>query len=185
MNKRFHHIEADLDTLAAQVARLATCMADMRAKLRTLLDEIAAELNRLDSDVGAVRGPRVIAPIDVRGFAPLGGGGMMVGPPMPEAPFTPPSLRGDPQIRFLGTTMFQNRAVTVFNTSQGIMMMPAVDASSPTSIDQRTSSAGALARAMVDNADLKGATAGAGTKQELGKKVGDLPMSNGHTPEQA
>src|SRR5260221_6451338 len=33
MNKSFHHIEADLDTLAGHVARVATCMADMRAEL--------------------------------------------------------------------------------------------------------------------------------------------------------
>src|SRR6202030_2366417 len=30
MNKRFHHIEADLDTLAADISRLSNCMADMR-----------------------------------------------------------------------------------------------------------------------------------------------------------
>jgi hypothetical protein len=50
-NVRFHRIEADLDALGADVAKAFLCLAEMRASLRALLDEIRSEINRLNSDV--------------------------------------------------------------------------------------------------------------------------------------
>jgi hypothetical protein len=97
----------------------------------------------------------------------------------------PGATVGDPMVGFLGTTMFQERAVSLFNTSQGIVMMPAVDASSPANLDRRVSSVGALSRAMQENAQLKEATAGAMNRKDLVGRFGTLTLSNGQTLEQA
>jgi hypothetical protein len=189
MNKRFHKIEGDLDTLGSQIARLASCMAEMRSNLRMLLDEVAAELNRIDGDIGAMRGSTVIGPPHVKSpLGPLLGGGILTNPNISIGPMisnAPGVTGGDPMVGFLGTTMFQERAVSLFNTSQGIVMMPAVDASSPTNLDRRVSSVGALSRAMQENAQLKEATAGAVNRKELVGRFGALTLSNGQTLEQA
>jgi hypothetical protein len=50
-NLRFHRIEQDLDRLGGDVAKAFLCMAAMRTSLRYLLDEIRAEINRLNNDV--------------------------------------------------------------------------------------------------------------------------------------
>jgi hypothetical protein len=176
-NTRFHHIEADLDALGAKIATLAQCMADMRASLRSMLDEIAAELNRIDSDLGAVKGP-VIKP-------PVFTGGLLTGPAAPismqVATATLPAAASDPAVRYLGSTVFQDKTVSLFNTSQGIVMMPAVDATSPTTVDTRVGSAGAVWQATLDNADLKNATQQAVSKQDLVNRFGNLQLSNGQT----
>jgi hypothetical protein len=186
MNKRFHHVEADLDTLAAQVAKIASCMADMRASLRALLDEIAAELNRVDSDIADLRGPTVVHPLYPNLPAQVGvlTAGALAAANQVSNP-VPGALAGDPAVKFLGTTTYQQRAVSLFNTSQGIVMLPTVDASTPTSIDVRTAGVGALAQAMSDNAAMKAATAGAITRQDLVTNFGNVLLSNGQTVAQA
>lgn len=50
-NLRFHRIEADLAGLGQEVAHAFTCLATMRREIRSLLDELRAEVNRLNSDV--------------------------------------------------------------------------------------------------------------------------------------
>jgi hypothetical protein len=176
-NARFHHIEVDLDALGAKIATLAQCMADMRASLRSMLDEIAAELNRIDSDIGAVKGP-VIKP-------PIFTGGVLTAPVAPISVQVPtatlPGAASDPGVRYLGSTVFQDKTVSLFNTSQGIIMMPAVDATSPTTVDTRVGTAGAVWQATLDNADLKTATQQAVSKQDLVNRFGNLQLSNGQT----
>lgn len=50
-NARFHKIEDDLDALAADIARAFVCMGDQRAEVSKALDEVKAELNRINSDI--------------------------------------------------------------------------------------------------------------------------------------
>ena len=112
-NARFHHIESDLDSLAADVGKAYACLAAMRASLRTLLDELRNEINRLNRDIVALsdKGTR---------------------PPVFEGGRVTDFLdRGD----FLGATKFLDKDVSVWRTSQGVMMLPAV---LPTAIDPRT-----------------------------------------------
>src|SRR5690349_14139057 len=133
-NARFHHIEADLDALGAKIATVAQCMADMRESLRSLLDEIAAELNRIDSDLGSVKGPSGWKPPAIAGVATAAGGGQIVGLQFATQALAgqlPPGTWGDPMVHYLGSTIYQDKAVSLFNTSQGIMIMPAVDVSTP------------------------------------------------------
>ena len=50
-NKRFHAIEADLDTLGVDVKKSFQCLAELRVSLKALLEEVRAEINRLNKDV--------------------------------------------------------------------------------------------------------------------------------------
>lgn len=50
-NRRFHRIEDDLDALSADVARAFVCLGEQRAALARLLDEIRAEINRINGDI--------------------------------------------------------------------------------------------------------------------------------------
>lgn len=72
-NARFHKIEADLDALSADSAKAFHCMAELRAELATLLEEIRLELNRINTDLkklkpstgGGVTLPPVVFPGEV------------------------------------------------------------------------------------------------------------------------
>ncbi len=50
-NRRFHEIETDLDALGADMALAFTCLADMRASIRALLDELRGEINRINAQL--------------------------------------------------------------------------------------------------------------------------------------
>jgi hypothetical protein len=52
-NVRFHNIEHDLDALAADTAKAFVCLAAMRQSLRAMMDEVKAELNRINTDLFA------------------------------------------------------------------------------------------------------------------------------------
>jgi len=179
-NVRLHHIEKDLDSLGSKVATLAECMADMRKSLSALLGEISAELNRIDSDLGSLRGPPVLTPFGSL-LPPTGSTQYIPGYAGP----LPPGGGGDPMIKYLGTTIYQDKAVSLFNTSQGVMIMPAVDVSTPSNVDTRVGSAGAFARAMTENAQLNQATRQSVSKADLVQRFGSLMLTNGQTVQQA
>jgi hypothetical protein len=103
-NVRFHHIEDDLDGVSADVARLFTCMAEMRKDLRTLLDEIRAELNRLNADVFACCDRRRVT--------------------VPQRDIT---LDPAYDFEYVDTMKFLDKYVQVFKTDKGIVMLPAVE----------------------------------------------------------
>jgi hypothetical protein len=185
-NVRLHHIEKDLDSLGSQVATVADCMADMRKSLSALLGEIAAELNRIDSDLGRLQGPVIRDPIFTGAFA------QKFVPPNAIAKATlaypgplPPGTTGDPMLSYIGTTIYQEKAVSLFNTSQGVMIMPAVDVSTPSNVDTRVGAAGAFARAIAENTQLAQATSQAVTKAALVDRFGSLMLTNGQTVQQA
>jgi hypothetical protein len=103
-NARFHKIENDLDALGADVAKAFACLAAMRRSLRALLDELKAELNRLNNDVyQCCRRPTGPGPII--DFLPNFGG-----------------LASE----FLGMSTFDGKNVTLWNTPQGMVMLPAL-----------------------------------------------------------
>ena len=188
-NVRLHQIENDLDALGAKIATVVECMADMRESLRKMFDEVAAELNRLDNDVaGTVKTPSVVGPaytgvLANPGYAINPGIKYAVNPPpmYTYAGSMPPGVEGDPLLNYLGTTMYQERAVSLFNTSQGIMILPAVDVSSPATVDRRVTSAGAMSRAIQENTQIQQAIRGRVDKNALVERFGDLLLSNGQT----
>ncbi|MEV0154963.1 hypothetical protein AB0H57_14620 [Micromonospora sp. NPDC050686] len=106
-NERFHRIEHDLDHLGTDVAKAFSCLAAMRVSLRKLLDEIRAELNRLNAtthDSGAITG------------------GPLVVDKYPNYPLAALDFG-----RYMGTTMFLDKKVSVWQTRQGTVVLPAVE----------------------------------------------------------
>jgi len=102
-NLRFHQIEADLDSLGGDVATLVTCLAAMRSSLRKLLDEIRAELNRLNADVHGRR---------PKGTSTTG-----------KSPY----YTMIDQTKYLGTQKFMDKDVYVYETPTGTLMLPIVE----------------------------------------------------------
>ena len=186
-NGRFHQIETDLDALGAKVAKVTTCLAEMRESLRHALDEISAELNRINSDLGSVKRPPVWKPPIFAGVT-AGAAAQMPNMQFSTHAFAaqlPPGTLEDPMLSYLGSTVYQDRAVSMFNTSQGIMIMPAVDVSTPTVLDSRIGTAGAVSRAAVENVDLDRATSQPFGKPDLLSRFGSISLSNGQTLQQA
>ncbi|MDG4757772.1 hypothetical protein [Micromonospora sp. WMMD710] len=104
-NERFHRIEHDLDHLGTDLAKAFACMAAMRVSLRRLLDEIRAEINRLHSTVHenkVVPGPYTIEQI------PNYIGALDFG-------------------KYMGTTMFLDKKVSIWQTKAGTIVLPAVE----------------------------------------------------------
>jgi hypothetical protein len=155
-NARFHRIEADLDGLNADNARLFACVAEMRLQLRALLDEIKTELNRIDSDLGrnAVKPPIVSAS---------------------PATFATGS--------FLGTTKVGTQTMTMWQTSAGMMMLPAVTAVNPDpTSNTRVQGVGNLAKFIADTPGVATTFGTAGfTKADFVTKFGTQPLADGTT----
>ena len=105
-NERFHLIEHDLDALGTDVAQAFACMAAMRVSLRRLLDEIRAELNRLHTTVhdNLVLDPGVVQVDKIPNYI----GALDFG-------------------KYMGTTMFLDKKVSVWETKQGTIVLPALE----------------------------------------------------------
>jgi len=99
-NTRFHHIEADLDQLFAQIAKLAGAVAGLRSQVAAALADVDGELNRLN---------RLLD----RGDAP---DHRFDAGPIVEMPNS-----------FLGTSMLFDKKVTMWKTAQGLIALPYVN----------------------------------------------------------
>jgi hypothetical protein len=62
-NLRFHRIETDLEALGRDIALAFTCLSAMRRSLRSLLDEIKVEVDRLNDLLGEREGPTFPRPL--------------------------------------------------------------------------------------------------------------------------
>jgi hypothetical protein len=105
-NERFHRIEHDLDHLGTDVAKAFACMAAMRVSLRRLLDEIRAELNRVHTtvhDTGVI--DTGVLQIDK---IPNYMGALDFG-------------------KYMGTTMFLDKKVSIWETKAGTIVLPALE----------------------------------------------------------
>jgi hypothetical protein len=103
-NVRFHQIETDLDAIRADVLKAFSCLATMRANLRSLLDEIRTEVNRINNDVfQCCNKDKVSNPNINTTFANL-----------------------VENANFVGVTQFADKSVSVWKTDKGIMVLPAV-----------------------------------------------------------
>ncbi len=132
-NGRFQKIQADIAALGAEVAKIYTCIATMRANLAARLQEISVELNRIDGEIG----PR---PVEV-------------GPP--------PGVFGQlvDNTKFLGLSQVANQTVSLWNTERGVMVLPTVGqpVGDPSS-DPGVKNASALA-GFASSTDVQGAFA--------------------------
>jgi hypothetical protein len=158
-NKRFDNIKHDIDNLGVEVAKAFTCLAAMRHDLRLLLDEIRAELNRIDVDLyTCCVGERVVVPNLNQDLV------RSIGPK-----------------DYLGTTMFFGKAVSVWKTSQGNMLLPLTigPATDPTE-DPRVKRPAALGSFIEETPEVRAIFAGGPvTKQRFIDALGALRTKDG------
>ncbi len=157
-NLRFHRIEGDIDGLAAEIAKLYACVAAMRSQLHDRLDELKAEINRIDGDVFALQqhGTSVI---------PGRYSGLIDSP------------------NFVASTTIGKTNVMLWQTQNGLLALPATTplAGDPLT-DQRVQDAADFGRFMAENTDAAAAFGTTGiTKQAFVQKFGSDTTASGRT----
>jgi len=134
-NSRLHKIQNDIAALGSEIAKIYTCMADMRANLAARLEEIATELNRIDADL-----PTPVAK------------------PPPNWPWKFSGVVENSN--FVGLTQLNNQAVSVWKTDAGTLLLPAVTpAAVDPSTDPHVQNASALSK-FASDASVQSAFAG-------------------------
>lgn len=161
-NKRFHAIEADLDAVGRDAAKSFQCLAELRASLQALLDEVRTELNRLNADVyeccKSHRPDHLTFP----------------------APVRPGLLTAT---AFLGKVDMLGKPMQLWQTEAGTVLLPNQPAASIADPwnDTRVLRSAELARTVAENSAI-GALFGndrAVTKEALIAKAGDIVSPNG------
>lgn len=135
-NWRFDRIADDFDALRADMERAFTCLAALRAEVSGLLAELRGEVNRINTDIHAYHHA-----------APERPGGFGLG-----AVDVPGVAAGS----FLGSASFNDAPVSIWQTSQGMMMLPIVNTGvvQPTA-DPRVRNAGKLARYIAETREVQ------------------------------
>ncbi len=154
-NARFHRIESDLDAVKSDLVQSFACLAAMRAGVRVLLDEIRAEMNRLNSDVFACCNKSAVSP-----------------------PATFGTLVDN--AAFAGVAQFNNKAVSLWKTDKGLMMLPSpVTVGVDVITDDRIRRGADLARMMEDNPNIRAQFPQQFTKAALVERFGDVRTREG------
>jgi hypothetical protein len=155
-NVRLHHIEADLDAIGDDVRTAFTCLATMRASLADVLAEIKAELNRLNADVARLANDRI-------GPFPVGQPGR-VGQVIASG-------------NFLGAAKFFDQNVLVWQTEQGLMMLPGIAPVDGNPVQNpRIDRAVALAKLLASRQDIQTAVRAGITKEQLVTQFGTASL---------
>jgi len=158
-NTRFHHIEKDLDQLSADIARLYNCIGEVRKEMAQILDELRAEINRINTDVFNLQQQGTISPVHtIPNF-----GGLVA------------------NNKFLGVSKLDNVQMSMWQTPQGLMMLPAAQTINigPTTLGRLSGPSG-LARYIAENPQIGQLfTKGPVTKEALLQQVGDATTSDG------
>lgn len=160
-NWRFNAIAADLDALNADTKNLFQALVAARNALYQALQDVAAELNRLDADVATLQ-QRL----------PAG---------------TPPwllNVADSPQ--FLGVRELDGGKVTMWKTGTGVMVLPGVDTVGlQDTVTQRLATGGLIARFAGSNQQFAADVSGGMAVKDLAAKWGDQPLGDGRTIGQA
>jgi hypothetical protein len=156
-NRRFHNIERDIDNLSVEVSKAVLNLAEMRSDLRVLLDEIRSEINLLNKDVFDLSRSDT-------GFPPW--------------PIEPLPGRVDLGPRFVGVTKFFDKNVNVWQTTEGLIMLPGVTTSAlDPANNPRIKRASSFARFVEEDATFRPAFAGqAVTKERVLEQFGNRPI---------
>jgi hypothetical protein len=126
-NKRFHAIEDDLDNLKKDLETAFKCLADMRAGLRALLNELVTEINTINSL------------LDER----------VTFPPISVAPgVVSPG-------KFAGYVKYLDRDLMLWDTDQGLFMLPKIPEPTPDFRNPRFNSAGLLQRKFIEDPRIR------------------------------
>ena len=158
-NERFHRIERDLDHLGADVAKAFACMAAMRASLRKLLDEIRAELNRVNSSVhetGVLQGG--VLPIDK----------------------VPNYMSALDFGKYMGTSMFLDKKVSIWETKAGTIVLPALETVGVEVVaGPKLKGAAQVSRYLAEHPDVRGRFPQMVRLEEFVRQFGDEQVADG------
>ncbi len=152
-NARFHKIETDLDRLGADVAKVSACMAEMRASLRKLLDELRVEINLINADLPS------------KGLDPF-------------TPVTPDFNRFETGV-FKGTSYVLGKRVNIWETKAGMMMLPSVDPVDPAVVGGALRGVSEFAKFVEDDPRVKSTFPGEIKLDEFVTKFGEETLPNG------
>jgi hypothetical protein len=156
-NLRFTNIEFDLKDLAQGLKDIYTCLATLRLEMSTLLGEIRAELNRINSDLGRAVQGGVVQPFPTK-IGPL------------------------EQIKYLGIGKVLGKDVQIWETQQGTVVLPLLTTVAAVEVDNRVKRVADLGRIIQENADLKKKLDAAPmAKEDLIKNFGDVRTASGET----
>jgi hypothetical protein len=151
-NVRFHNIEHDIDQLGANVAKLFTCVAEMRKSMFALLGEIRSAINQINQDIGA------------KTTSPGVGTGILT----------------QQATQFLGSSNFGNQAVTMWQTPQGVLVLPSVQTINvDPAHDPRATRPGQLLRFIAEHPEVPQTFGGSFTKEDFVRKFGDTKTADG------
>jgi hypothetical protein len=155
-NWRFNALAADLDSLHVDALNMYQCLKTLRLELVAALNDVAAELNRIDSDIaGAVVRLPAENPwkLDVT-----------------EAP------------QFLGIRELDGSKVTMWKTGQGVMVLPTVDTINlQETVVQHLSTGGLISRFASDNVQFAKDLGHGIPVEMLIEKYGSQPLGDGRT----
>ncbi len=163
-NSRFHKIENDFAAVRADIGQAFACLAEMRAALRGLLDELRTQINLINADLFNLAQSR----------------STVSWKPPYYSDYIPPF---DATAKFVGATKYFDQNVNVWQTSQGMLMLPAVTPvqSNPAS-DPRVAGTTGLAKFLASDAAYQAQYAGKPiSKADLIKNFGTQPLDNGMT----
>ena len=159
-NTRFDNITSDIDGLAREIAKSFACLSQMRRDVRALLDELRAEVNRINNDVyNCCLAPQTITPASIG------------------------DLRAIDRTDFLGTTKFFDKPVSVWKTSQGTIVLPVTlgPTMDPTT-DPRIKRPGALGRFIEETPEVRTIFGGGPvTKERFVDALGEMRTKEGFT----
>ncbi len=159
-NWRFNALAADLDALHGDTENLYNCLVTLRTELVSALQDVAAELNRIDTDLA----------------------GAVVRLP----PQTPWRYNVADAPEFLGIRDLDGSKVTMWKTGQGVVVLPGVTTMDlMDTTNQRLATGGLVSRyAGGDQAFAKDVATGM-TVQALLNKYGNVALGDGRTLGQA
>jgi len=155
-NWRFNALATDLDTLSADVVALYGCLEQLRASLVLALQDVAAELNRLNNDVAELHTKT----------------------PSPKA--FPYEIENAP--KFLGIRELDGTKVTMWQHGGNVVVLPGIHTMDLTStVTQRLETGALVARAMAGNPAFGKAVKAGAVVKDLITSFGDEPLGDGRT----
>jgi hypothetical protein len=160
--------QSGVDRIRDDLRRAFNCMAAMRSSLRQMLEEIKLEINRLNQDVYNCCGKHDFTIFD---------------PPNINLNTVNPNIVPGPT--FYGRTRFFDREVNVWQTNQGIIILPEVDpAANDVLLEPRLTRTASLAQFMQE--EVRGTFQGRPvTKEEMLRTFGTRTLKSGHTVAEA
>ena len=158
-NDRLHRIEHDLGALGTNMAEAFTCLGELRSEVSGLLGEVAAELNRIDSDLG-----QLFSMVnDLTDQVGRNTGGLLT------------------KATFAGTTKIFGQDVSVWNTTAGMLTLPTVQTFATDAVGNPQVSDPASFAKFAADPGVAAAFGGAVTPGDIVQNYGTQVLDNGRT----